>query len=114
MTAKPQQPKADMSAHSWKLDDGVKRNRQNPKTFEIPSARERETLKPGDHVKLAFLVDDPEYGGERMWVEVAKVKGQTYVGTLINQPLFIEDLEWGQEIKFAPCHVIDIIPSTHH
>jgi uncharacterized protein YegJ (DUF2314 family) len=103
-----------MSARSWKLDDGVERNRLHPDTFEIPSALERETLKPGDHVKLSFLVDDPEYGGERMWVEVAKVKGQAYVGTLINQPLFIEDLEWRQEIKFAPCHVIEIIPGTHH
>jgi uncharacterized protein YegJ (DUF2314 family) len=100
-----------MSNLSWKLDDGVERNRQNPETFEIPPTEERETLKPGDHVKLIFR---GECGGERMWVEVVRVRGHAYVGALRNHPGFIEDLGWGQEIKFAPRHVIDIVRNVQH
>jgi uncharacterized protein YegJ (DUF2314 family) len=103
-----------MTNPSWKLDDGVERNRLHPETFEIPSAPERETLKPGDHVKLAFLTPHGECGGERMWVEVTNAKGQTCVGALKNNPVVIEDLEWGQEIKFTPRHVLDIARCAHH
>jgi hypothetical protein len=36
-----------MSDLSWKLDDGVERNRQNPETFWIPSAQEPTRLAAG-------------------------------------------------------------------
>lgn len=54
---------------NYKLENGEDRNQENPKTFYIPSRKERESLKEGDIVKLMFAFTEEE-STERMWVQV--------------------------------------------
>lgn len=78
--------------------------------FEIPEREEREAVQVGDQVKLRFVKKDVGMGpgGERMWVEVTKVRGKRFSGRLMNQPVVIEDLAYGDEVEFGPEHVIGL------
>ncbi|MBV9172629.1 MAG: DUF2314 domain-containing protein, partial [Chloroflexi bacterium] len=72
---------------------------------------ERETLKAGDHVRLLFFLVDPapdQPRAERMWLDVAEVGADRYVGVLTNQPMAIQDLQAGDLVSFGPEHVITI------
>lgn len=60
-----------LSAKRTTLIDGEERNRLHPKTFEIPSLKERMNLEVGQTVKIG--VETPGHGGERFWVRVSKV-----------------------------------------
>jgi hypothetical protein len=92
---------------TWWLDDAEAKNAESPSSFFIPPAVKRNSLVPGDKVKLLFAFEPTPEGrnGERMWVEVTSVRGDTYVGRLLNQPQHIETLTPGSEIEFAPHHV---------
>lgn len=62
-----------------KLLDAVAQHHRYPDTFEIPPARVRSSLRPGDTAKVVFLY--PE-GGSREWVDVTRVVSPgVYVGT---------------------------------
>lgn len=90
----------------WTLDNGEERNANNPNSFEIPEEWERKSLTKGDLAKLIFLTDD---GGERMWVEIKEVVGgDAYIGALVNHPVVIEGLEYGDFVAFHARHVIDV------
>lgn len=91
---------------TWFLDNGVDRHNDNPDTFEIPEEWEINSLKPGDYAKLIFLVVDG--GAERMWVQITGVTDGVFVGTLANNPLFIESLSFGDKILFSIQNIIDI------
>lgn len=98
-------------ALSHVLEDGEELNRQNPRTFFIPPRSVRAGLQPGDVVKLVFVdaagADDEAFR-ERMWVEVtARVDGG-YLGRLDNEPRHIVGLEVGDEVAFAPEHVVAV------
>lgn len=67
------------------LENGEERNQQNPKTFYIPSRKERESIKEGDIVKLMFRFTKEE-STERMWVQVVSKDGNQYKGLLDNDP----------------------------
>ncbi|MFI6942004.1 DUF2314 domain-containing protein [Streptomyces sp. NPDC050418] len=90
----------------WHLTSGVKFNRLYPQSFWIPSEQEKRALRPGVAVKLMFDMRDG--WGERMWVEIVKVKRHKLVGVLHNQPFGIPRLEHGDKIRFKPHHIIDI------
>lgn len=95
----------------FRLDSAEERNAENGDRFWIPSIEDRATLQPGDFAKLVFLPEDGD-GGERMWVEVSAVSSNgedtaAYVGTLANNPIFLE-LEHGDTIVFTSQHIIDI------
>ncbi|MEO6627334.1 MAG: hypothetical protein ABIP03_02060, partial [Aquihabitans sp.] len=74
----------------WGLLDAEAQHLAFPDAFPIPSEAERRTLRPGDMVKLVFVLDPPPTSGpnaERMWVEVRTVgtDGQ-FDGWLTNRP----------------------------
>jgi uncharacterized protein YegJ (DUF2314 family) len=90
------------------LIDGVERNTENPDTFWIPSEEEKDTVKEGMLCKLGFETNDCEdCGGERMWVVVTHKTEGGFVGTLRNEPVFL-DLEFGDEVHFQRNNIIDI------
>jgi len=89
----------------WHLHSGVELNRAYPQSFWIPSADERELVRPGDVVKLTFEADE---FCERMWVTVKKRRRRTLVGTLSSVPIGIPRLGHGDRIKFMVDHIIDI------
>ncbi|MCW2223240.1 hypothetical protein M2232_006772 [Bradyrhizobium japonicum] len=103
-----------MKQDGWALRNGVKTNKKHPKTFYIPTEKQRTSLKPTDLAKLGFeILDryDGELTGERMWVEVTGKVGPYYVGSLRNNPLTRHrHLKWGSPVVFLPEHVIDIVP----
>lgn len=90
----------------WKLRSGEVSNREHPASFWIPPVEDRRNVEPGDAVKLMFMMKDG--WGERMWVDVEKRRGRKYVGSLVNTPIGIPRLGWGDVIKFRVEHIIDI------
>ena len=104
-------------AIDFRLLDGEELHRSYPETFDIPPRTQRHVLEPGDLVKLLFEIVDPPDGApgaERMWVKVAQIVGERYVGTLANHPVAISSVALDSPIEFEPHHVIDIDPRTEH
>ena len=94
---------------TYTLDNGAETHREFPDTFEIPSQAERESLRPGDLAKLMFRIEfDDEAHVERMWVQVAEVKPEFYVGVLDNDPDCTEEIRIGMRVEFHADHVIQI------
>lgn len=90
----------------WRLGSGVKRNREFPDSFWIPSEDEKDNVRPGDVVKLMFEQSDGWV--ERMWVGVERVgRRRRWIGTLTNTPLGFPRLQPGDKIRFRRKHIID-------
>lgn len=89
------------------LLDAEAAHREHPRTYSIPRRVVRETLTPGDYVKLLFAVAPPagRVEVERMWVEVTGSKGGAYAGRLANKPEHLRNLRPGDTIAFRPEHV---------
>jgi hypothetical protein len=89
-----------------KLLDAEAAHREHPRTFSIPRRSVRKSLRPGDQVKLLFKVNDPTGAVEveRMWVEVARVENDRYLGRLDSDPVHA-DLACGDWVEFGPEHV---------
>lgn len=102
-----------MKTGIYSLMDGERQNELYPESFGIPEWRDRASIKPKTFVKLGFEVENKTKGmpsGERMWVKVlsqSKTTGR-YIGTLANQPLFINGLKFGSRVRFSARHIIDI------
>jgi hypothetical protein len=96
----------------WGLLDAVAQHRSFPDTFPIPSEAERMALRPGDLVKLVFVLDPPPEAGpnaERMWVEVRETHPEAaFDGWLTNQPVVITSLEPSAIVAFEALHVAGI------
>lgn len=98
----------------WRLLNGEARNAESPDTFEIPGLAERQSLRPGQHVKLMFEFATPDGPKvERMWVKVEQALLGGYRGVLDNKPLHDGSLKLGAKVEFRPEHVISIHDSTH-
>lgn len=100
--------------YSYTLIDGVEQNRQNPKTFEIPTPNQKLNLKVGDYVKLGFQCD-PEancpVAAERMWLEIINIDGDDFEGILKNDPYFLNqyaNLHCNNNVYFNSCHILAI------
>jgi hypothetical protein len=96
---------------TWTLENADDVAAQNKYTF-FKSPRETIALvRPGDIVKLIFVVEssDPEAPrAERMWVVVDRIDGDgRFFGRLGNQPRWIKDLQRGDEVAFDARHIID-------
>jgi hypothetical protein len=92
------------------LTSGVEMHEKHPDTFWIPSQEMKDSVRPGDCVKLIF--SDGEGGGERMWVKVSSIvmtrRGIEFLkGTLANIPYHLP-LEVGDPIEFGPEYIIAI------
>lgn len=94
---------------SYTLDDGAETHREFPDTFQIPPQAERESLRPGDLVKLIFRIElDNEAHVERMWVQVREVGTVFCAGILENDPYCTEEIRSGMRVEFHADHVIQI------
>src|SRR5690554_8194534 len=81
---------------SFELESGEQLHAEAPDTFWIPSLKSRESLSPGDIVKLVFRIEvDGEVDVERMWVIVQKVVAGGYVGILDNDPYCTDQIQAG-------------------
>jgi uncharacterized protein YegJ (DUF2314 family) len=116
VTEPPEQP---LQLVSWSLDDGEAAHQESPDSFWMPPKEERESLRPGDIVKLMFrmILRNPGSGVEqekveRMWVGVTGRDGRGYVGALDNDPHYTKDLAAGDEIRFEARHVIRVYEDT--
>lgn len=90
-----------------RLLDAEAARRAAPRSFSIPRRAVRDSLKPGDLVKLLFVVGPPVQGVEveRMWVEVLEGADGGYVGRLDNKPGSARNLKAGDRVSFRPEHV---------
>jgi hypothetical protein len=95
----------------YKLRNAEQQHKRHAETFYIPSRLLRQFIAPGNYAKVIFEYDNPDLPAERMWVEVKEqdpVTGE-YVGLLTNQPFPEAPVDEGDEIRFKPKHVIDIL-----
>jgi len=94
---------------TYTLDNGAETHREFPTTFEIPPQKDRDSLRPGDLVKLIFRIEfDDEIHVERMWVRVTEVRPEFYLGILDNDPYCTEEIRSGMRVEFHADHVIQI------
>lgn len=94
---------------SYTLDNGAEIHREAPETFWLPPIEQRETLRPGDLVKLIFRIEfGEETHVERMWVRVTEVRAESYVGVLDNDPYCTDEIQSGMRVEFHADHVIQI------
>src|SRR5882762_11294075 len=94
---------------TYKLENAAAANARSPKTFKIPPAEVRETLRSSDLAKLVFRISDGKrLYFERMWVKVQRVLPETYIGILANDPCCTDAIRAGERIDFHSDHVIDV------
>ena len=80
--------------------------------FPIPTDGTRNSVKPGDIVKLIFRYRDPvEKNGqtitaEHMWVRVTGYGEGCVLGRLDNDPQFSTVLKSDDEVRFHPKHIV--------
>jgi hypothetical protein len=88
---------------AWMLDNVHELNKQYPYTFYLPSQDVLNLLQVNDMVKLIFLTDEEneEWNGERMWVEIIEMNDRSLKGLLRNEPVYISELSYDQEIEFT-------------
>lgn len=98
--------KAMRKTTGYMLISAEERAHRAPKTFLIPSEKERRSLRPGDLAKLIFTEGEE---GERMWVVVTESLGRgLYEGTLANYPVVVASVDFGDKVKFGAEHVASI------
>jgi uncharacterized protein YegJ (DUF2314 family) len=92
-----------------RLESAEERHAQNPERFWIPDKADRDSLQPGDIVKVIFKTyTGDNIAGERIWIEVTGRVGDKYIGRLDNEPFIIAG-KYGDRVYFRAEHVIDII-----
>lgn len=105
---------AELARDGWELDDAEPIAREHPATFWLPERERRESLLPGDVVKLIFRIRTVDESGneeinvERMWVTTERVEGSLYYGKLDNNPQCTPDIRAGFPVTFEARHVIGI------
>lgn len=95
--------------HRSRLESGVALNRAHPDSFWIPSVSDKDSLRSGDLVRLAWSV--ARSPGERMWAEITHREGNRFEGTLRNDPVFVY-AAFGDVVKFEGDHIIDILRAS--
>ena len=95
---------------TYTLSDARVNAAEAPYTFFLPDRADVARLAPDDYAKLIFELIPPgeKYGAERMWVRITAGDGDTFVGTLENEPLEGRMRE-GDEVAFAPYNIIEIM-----
>jgi len=105
---------AELERDGWELDDAELIAREHSATFWLPERERRESLQPGNTVKLIFRIRTASEAGaeeihvERIWVTTERGEGGFYHGKLDNDPLCTPDMRAGVAVTFLPRHVIDI------
>lgn len=78
-------------------------HKEHPKTFEVPSKKELNALKPGDIVKVCA-------DGERFWTKIESVKGNDITATVDNDLALSSShgLYCGDTISFTKDNIYSI------
>ena len=85
--------------------DAQEMQRTYPATFEAPTKEELDAIKKGDIVKV-------NYGTERFYNKVVRVKGNT-ITAIVDNDLICEQLfKCGDRIVFKKCHVYSIFTTS--
>jgi uncharacterized protein YegJ (DUF2314 family) len=94
----------------YTLTDAAARQREHPKTFQVPAAATLAGLRPGSCVKLEFVVDPPRRGivRERLWVELTQRGAGELRGRLVNSPVVVSAVRYGSEVRFEPRHILAV------
>lgn len=98
----------------WSLANADELNERHSRSYFIPPAARRRSLRPGELVRLEFRYGphaDREHEGhvERMWVEVLDQRADGHAhGRLRNHPTRFAALEIGDQVAFEPKHVTSI------
>lgn len=87
------------------LVDAEQRQAEHPDTFEIPDAELRSILDKG---LLAKVILESNGAGERVWLKITRVDGDTYTGSCMNDPIFTTVVRKGTRIRFGARHIIDV------
>src|SRR4051794_28788985 len=94
------------------LVNGEKMNRQHPDTFKVPLKALKQTLRPGDSVKVGIEMAHSMsgFGSERVWVRITEAGYPRFSGIIDSVGLFTEDhgLVYGGELSFEARHILDI------
>jgi hypothetical protein len=94
-----------------RLEDVEVLHKKHKRTYSIPRSDERDSLRPGQLVKLVFLAEEEAQEGaraERMWVEVQGKMAGEYIGTLQNRPRYLKYVKQGEHVVFKSNHVCAI------
>jgi uncharacterized protein YegJ (DUF2314 family) len=103
----------DYDRDGFYLENAVMRSRLWPESFSIPEAEVRNSLTPGQLVKMdfTFALESAEKDGsetERMWVIVKESCSDHWIGILDNDPRFHDRIASGYELHFHPDHVVAV------
>lgn len=96
------------------IEDAVKQNKINPRTFLIPSKEEIDNLEVENLVKLIFVMKRPQTNGcraERMWVKIKFIDNDKFIGVLDNDPYYLKTIKSGDEITFQSNNIASIYSS---
>jgi len=98
--------------YSFYLENIPERAKENPRQFLKPTAAELDNLKVGDPVRLFFIFNFKTADGchaERMWIEISEIDNDNFKGSLTNQPVYIKDIQVGDEVEFTRDNIATII-----
>jgi hypothetical protein len=94
-----------------RLLDGVERNARNPQTFEIPSASEKASVRPGQWVKIGIESYESGSPGERFWVQVEQItEDGALLGRVDNDLEYTatHGVQYNDRLKLEPRHILSI------
>jgi hypothetical protein len=101
---------SDLLPVDWRLLEPGEWSREHPEMW-VPTGRAVQTLGPGDIVKLAFRIPDPEdlVPGhiEFLWASVNYAVTGGYIGCLLTQPNSRTSLAPGRRLRFGPGQILD-------
>jgi hypothetical protein len=96
------------------LIDGQARAAMHPGTFDIPSRREIDEIRIGDHLKIGLEHDGGS--GERFWVKVSSIpdgsKGAVFEGSVANDLVGFPEYPCQSSIKFEKRHILGVMPAA--
>ena len=106
---KPDKRLSSLENNKWELEDIAKTATEIIYDSPIPGKAEKDSLKPGDSVKLKFMIEEEgEMEVERMWIRVKGEKDGLYFGELDNEPFGSTELIEGQTVWFHANHIFEI------
>jgi hypothetical protein len=95
-----------------KLSNAQALKAEHPDSFYAPDLDElRQTVKPGDFLKVCASGAPGETFGERFWIEVESVTGDTVTGTVANNPID-HPLKFGDDIETRLDEVYQHVPAS--
>jgi 2,3-bisphosphoglycerate-independent phosphoglycerate mutase len=97
-----------MKTEELQFEDAQLLGKLYPDTFEAPTLKQLEDVKPEDFVKVCVKLPNQTPDGERFWVKVRVVEEDDVVGEVYNQLIFVE-LSHSEIISFKKTNIYSIM-----